>query len=566
MAFDYHKEILALKDQLRKEIDSKRILEDWIKSSLKTTLETHQAELKRISVTYESKILSLEQRLEKEVVARKKLTQWVKDNLGPTLEALPFKEAVATISAAKTRRDRSGSESASSSSTLAPNASSKKPASLKMKKSAAAGAATRKRRGSTEDGDDSPWSDESDHESTYAPSSKASQAGAQRSGSHTGPSKGNVAGSSFSAASSSSNAHKQGAQSLQSMMEGTSIHGSALASAKSPPAPNPALKSRIQKLAVLEQWQWGSDDVTNYEFPTGDAIFKTNKARMEYYLHEQKQASINYSTPMLLDRASMFVQKGGRIVFAPLLQVDMLKDSFNFAIATNDRLFPVCPDGLLRSQIMYLVLQGIKRKLGVSAGLELPHGARRGFDPFVLSDHETDIQLQYSHLAAPSSGKDLPVFQAAFGVDKAPRFGQEVCGNHPLSLPTTGKSSKHSELELNEIAKHRNRMREYFDIFFYGSFKSAGSSGTASSASSASSASYVTGGGRIIFIVFGSAVPIVIERLTEVNYRFDLTKVTILALPYSSDRLASTDSKPEDYVAAWKLYASLFTPILEGPL
>lgn len=331
--------------------------------------------------------------------------------------------------------------------------------------------------------------------------------------------------------------------------------------------PNPPLKSRVQKLAALEFSQWGSDDVTNTEFPAGDAVLKTNRNRMEYYLHEQKQASLNYTCPTLLDRATSFVQKGGRIVFAPLLPVDAARDAFTFSILTNDRIFPSCPDGLLRSQVLYLVLQGIKRKLGLSTGVELPHGARRGFDPFVLTDHATDVQSQYAHLTAPTHGKEIEAFHAAFGVEKMPRFGQEMCGQHTLSLPTAKSASLAGKAQVTEVMKHRQRMREYFDLYYYGSFKSGASNASAStSVLSTPKHNYATGGGRIIFMAFGSAVPVLIDRLTEVNYRFNLSKVTLLALPFPTDRLAATDTKPEDYIHAYEQYAALFNPILEGPL
>lgn len=108
---DYAKEITSLKAKIQKEADSRRIVEEWINSSLKSTLEKHHAELNRLTVAYESKILALEQQLEKEVTTRKKLTIWVKDNLGPNLDAEPFRDAVSAISA---RRIRSASHSESS--------------------------------------------------------------------------------------------------------------------------------------------------------------------------------------------------------------------------------------------------------------------------------------------------------------------------------------------------------------------------------------------------------------------------------------------------------------------
>lgn len=67
-----------------------------------------------------------------------------------------------------------------------------------------------------------------------------------------------------------------------------------------------------------------------------------------------------------------------------------MKDTFSFGIKTFDQLYPICPDGFHRSQVLYLVLKGIKRLLGNPDGVALPHGARSGYDPFVLRDTPND--------------------------------------------------------------------------------------------------------------------------------------------------------------------------------
>jgi hypothetical protein len=506
---DLSKEVNNLKALLKEEAASRRILEEWINSSLKATLERHHAELKRISVTFESKIVALEEQLEKEITARKKLTIWVKDNLGPNLDAAPFKDAVMGITS---RRRAASSGETSSSSVPTSSTSSKASNSLNLKKQLVKPISPRRAAAATDqDAEDSPWSDEDADE---RPSSQKLP--------RTAPSSGKAAPRFASAGVASG-----------------------------PAVPNPVLRSRVQKLASLEQGVWGEDDVTDSTFPTGDATIKTNKNRMEYYLSQQKHSITNYSCATLMDKTAHFLQKGAKVCFAPLSDADMKRDSFNFAILTNDRLFPICPDGLIRSQILYLVLQGIKRKLGVSTGLELPHGARSGFDPYVLQDHANDPLQQFQHISAPNVGREITAFTTAFGVEKVARFGQDAAGNSQISVPL-GSKTKVSEADLSEISKHRRRMREYFDLYFYGSFKSANTSSSSSSAE-----------GRIILIAFGSSVPVVMDRLSEVNYRFDLSKVTLLALPFPTDRLKAADTKAEDYVAAYKLYASLFTPILE---
>ncbi len=43
-------------------------------------------------------------------------------------------------------------------------------------------------------------------------------------------------------------------------------------------------------------------------------------------------------------------------------------------------LLQVCLDGLGRSQILYLVLSGVKRSLNTESGVNLPHGSEFGYD------------------------------------------------------------------------------------------------------------------------------------------------------------------------------------------
>jgi hypothetical protein len=499
---DLAKEVASLKAQLKDESALRRILEDWINTSLKATLEKHHTEIKTLQLTYESKITALEVALEKEVAARKKLTLWVKDNLGPNLDAAPFKDAVGSFS-----RPRAKSNLESRETTPSPSVSSKKPPSVTLPKPSSAVKSPRTRQ-HDEYGEESTSSDlHADEASSSAPGRT-------------------------SAPSSSKTASK---------------FAQAGVASSSSPVVNPALRSRVQKLASLEASVWGLDDVTETTFPSGDASIKSNKNRIEYYLQQQKHAANNYSSASLIEKTTLFMQKGVKVVYAPLTESDLKRDSFNFAILTSDRLFPICPDGLIRSQVMYLVLQGIKRHLGVSTGLELPHGARFGYDPFVAQDHSTDQNQQFQHIAAPKLGREVTAFQNAFGCEKVPRFGQDAAGTQQFHFDKT--TSKAPEAEKAEIAKHRKRLREYFDLYYYGSFKSSTSSKDE---------------GRIVLVVFGSAVPIVIDRLSEVNYRFDLSKVTLLALPYPTDRLTAADTNPEDYIAAYKFYASLFTPILDS--
>lgn len=87
-----------------------------------------------------------------------------------------------------------------------------------------------------------------------------------------------------------------------------------------------------------------------------------------------------------------FQTRGGTIVFAPLTDDELAKDDFKFSIKTHDRVYPVCPDGLHRSQVLYLVMKGIKRMLGVKEGVYLPHGALHGYDPLVCDESPNSLK------------------------------------------------------------------------------------------------------------------------------------------------------------------------------
>ena len=87
-----------------------------------------------------------------------------------------------------------------------------------------------------------------------------------------------------------------------------------------------------------------------------------------------------------------FQTRGGTVVFAPLTDEELAKDDFKFSIKAHDKVYPVCPDGLHRSQVLYLVMKGLKRILGVKEGVYLPHGALHGFDPLVYDDSPNSLK------------------------------------------------------------------------------------------------------------------------------------------------------------------------------
>jgi len=268
-----------------------------------------------------------------------------------------------------------------------------------------------------------------------------------------------------------------------------------------------------------------------------DASTKTNIGRANYFLKLDNQASTQYGHTNLFEKVKSFYERGGKLLFVPLKDEDRVKDKFIFAIKTNDELFPVCPDGFHRSQILYLVLKGIKRLLGVSTGVNLPHGAKSGYDPWIMEDNPEDKKLQYTHLPADYYPKTMDAFAQAFGF-KSVRFGQDTSGNADLTLRPSMSAP-----ERSTVSKHRTRMREYFDLYYY-QLKNK-----------------VKQPGRLIFFVCGSALPIVIDRLCEVNLRANIAKILVVALPFGVEQLEG--GKPDTFISLYKTFASLFKPVSE---
>eukprot|EP01126_Amoeba_proteus_P038664 TRINITY_DN4042_c0_g1_i10.p1 TRINITY_DN4042_c0_g1~~TRINITY_DN4042_c0_g1_i10.p1 ORF type:complete len:323 (+),score=73.15 TRINITY_DN4042_c0_g1_i10:47-1015(+) len=120
--------------------------------------------------------------------------------------------------------------------------------------------------------------------------------------------------------------------------------------------------------------------------PSDDAIHKANRpGRLKHFLTKRDHARTKYLCPSLPDKAVTFAnQFGAKLIFAPDGE-DVMEDEFILGLYDTDRCYPVCPDGLYRSQIMYLVLKATKRYLGCSdtaSRVVLPHGTLSGYDPF----------------------------------------------------------------------------------------------------------------------------------------------------------------------------------------
>eukprot|EP01124_Arcella_intermedia_P022076 TRINITY_DN3209_c0_g1_i1.p1 TRINITY_DN3209_c0_g1~~TRINITY_DN3209_c0_g1_i1.p1 ORF type:complete len:450 (+),score=149.82 TRINITY_DN3209_c0_g1_i1:57-1352(+) len=306
--------------------------------------------------------------------------------------------------------------------------------------------------------------------------------------------------------------------------------------------PDKSVKSPIPRQAEIEQTLWGS---TTIQVVTDkDSSLKINKpGRINYLLTTMNHAILKYSCNTLVDKVTSFMGMGGK--FLPVTaEVDLKKDNFFFGITETDELYPVCTDGLTRSQIMYLVLMGIKRKLGTTRGVAIPHGALSGFDPFIKEDKSAELLNYYrfmgeEELKNMGNGKLDSSFEETFGQKRNPRFGQDQCGsNQNLTLFQVNFPS--SVAKANTV-KLRQTMREYFDLYYY-RIKANPKV-------------------RTIFLAFGSAVPVVLDRLLEVNTAPNsLSSVYLISLPFGVKSFS--EATPKLLLETYKAYSSLFLPSL----
>lgn len=265
---------------------------------------------------------------------------------------------------------------------------------------------------------------------------------------------------------------------------------------------------------------------------------------------------------------------GARILFHPMAEADR----WSFGVRASDRLFPVCPDGLSQSQVLFHVLSGVKRWLGVADGCQPPHGAVAGFDPYprpaLPSSDDPNVvvaaaaaftedeivaavrQAGYApRLSAPAViGK---AYEHSFGLPLVPRFGEPMAASlkHGL-VHTRANQSVAASIDTN-IGK----MREFFDLYYYDTQKASEAQ-------------------RYVYVVFGNALPVLFERLLENNRA--LNNVWIVALPFENTAANSalvnsalTRMPPgtppvlacaELYVRLYTDLSNIFRPLLQRKL
>jgi hypothetical protein len=265
---------------------------------------------------------------------------------------------------------------------------------------------------------------------------------------------------------------------------------------------------------------------------------------------------------------------GARILFHPMAA----NEKWTFGVRATDRLFPICPDGMSQSQVLFHVLSGVKRWLGVAHGCEPPHGAVSGFDPYPRPKlPQTDDQNAVVSAAAAFTEEDIvaavraggyeprvssptivaKAFEHALGVPFVPRFGEPMAASLKYGLVY----NRANQSVWQSIDTNVGKMREYFDLFYFDTQKASEQQ-------------------RFVYLVFGNALPVLFERLLENNR--SLNNVWIVALPFENDAansalvnsqltrmppgtppmLAST----ELCVQLYKDLANIFRPLLQRKL
>jgi len=284
-------------------------------------------------------------------------------------------------------------------------------------------------------------------------------------------------------------------------------------------------------LQKLETAIFGIEDVKETSLSEKDACKKFNlPKRLRYFLEVQSHAQLFYENPNLSEQSVKFAEYGGKLILCPYDPNEIERDNFKIGILPSDLLYPICSDGLIRSQILYLVLLGIKRMIGTESGVNKPHGANFGFDPFILEDSQ-----QYDFLSVEDFNTRLKsLFESVFGQSLEPRFGEDRYGTNPK---LNFNESRSTQLETKRI---RETMKDIFTLKYFALPNNPE--------------------GRIIFFVFGAALPIVLDRLMESNTSQVLkgSNLLVYAFPFDSHKKIAN---ARDLENIYSFYASLFQPI-----
>ena len=235
---------------------------------------------------------------------------------------------------------------------------------------------------------------------------------------------------------------------------------------------------------------------------------------------------------------SEFVRRGGKFVCAEE-DVPAGTTKFVFPLSSKDFVLSACHEGMNRSQILYLVMQGLRRVYAANEPVRVavPHGAESGFDPHTAYDAVTlteDNMYEYIHgriLSRGEPGEWLHEnFYNVFGVSKQRRPGEVTAAALGLEL------NPDDVVNLKKLAAHRQAQRTAMNCLYFDPDELRKHTGE---------------GGRIVFVGFARAPGILIRRLLEATSK-SLDGVVMVLLPFP-DTISRAGGRAEiaKYNEAW---------------
>lgn len=241
-----------------------------------------------------------------------------------------------------------------------------------------------------------------------------------------------------------------------------------------------------------------------------------------------------------------FFEKGGMVIEAPEQEtvsgwVESGAKPWSIGIHPTDYLIPVCHQGMNRSQVMRLVLTDVREQLGDEGGVDTEwvsraHGAVSGCDAHsawekgtLTEDNFITYMFDTGEIFEPGydpeadtdeqSGPLQRGFVGAFGVNKKPRFGEEMARGKKLN-PVTEYVPPREWLEIGEA---RESTHKWFDKFMFAPITHIRQSVSALTRERLAELHVgqnmipPAGATRRIFFAFCRAVPNLVDRLLEVE-------------------------------------------------
>ena len=182
-----------------------------------------------------------------------------------------------------------------------------------------------------------------------------------------------------------------------------------------------------------------------------------------------------------------------------------IPNDFKLHIKPNDFVIPICHEGLNRSQVLKLVLAGVKRQTYRLSGtipstselhVAFPHGAESGFDPYLAYKDLTPANDMdaYSYIHGlllsrfnPRSDPSSPLidnptewqqkcFAQAFGVgEKSKRIGEVYAREHGLSgtnpdgslITVLNPIDTSNQFYLDKVMRVRKEIRNAMNDILY---------------------------------------------------------------------------------------------------